>query len=216
MSNKYYAIAKGHQPGIYTSWYDAEKQINGFSNPVFMRTYDKQDAEDFMARYQNHHDTKTLMLDDAYQKKVNTDASMHLTANFKTNPDSLEKELWIALQFIDHKHHDTKITKRLKVLEKDLKDYPKKNCFSAEVVATMVGINQAKRLGFKSLLINYHYSGIYEWTSFGNWQAKSSISQDYSLFINQTDLALAFNKVDRFDPTAAMIDLELKKLLDQQ
>ena len=37
MSSSYYAVKKGFQPGIYTSWAETQKQVNGFKGAFFKR-----------------------------------------------------------------------------------------------------------------------------------------------------------------------------------
>jgi ribonuclease HI len=44
----FYAIARGHNPGIYTSWIEAKKQINNFKNPKFKKFDLKEDAQNFI------------------------------------------------------------------------------------------------------------------------------------------------------------------------
>jgi ribonuclease HI len=48
VKNKYYAVARGRKPGIYTAWSGqdgAEAQIKGFSNPLFRGFGTLEDAE---------------------------------------------------------------------------------------------------------------------------------------------------------------------------
>jgi len=42
---KYYVVWEGHQPGIYTKWSDAQKQIKGYNGAKFMSFESKTDAE---------------------------------------------------------------------------------------------------------------------------------------------------------------------------
>ena len=43
MAKKFYAVRKGHKPGIYDSWEAAEKEVRGFSGAEFKAfgTYDE-------------------------------------------------------------------------------------------------------------------------------------------------------------------------------
>ena len=34
---KYYAVHKGKKPGIYNTWEDCKKQIDGFSGPIYKK-----------------------------------------------------------------------------------------------------------------------------------------------------------------------------------
>lgn len=48
---KYYAIAKGLVPGIYTNWPDAQKQVKGFSGATYKSFPTKELALEYMKRY---------------------------------------------------------------------------------------------------------------------------------------------------------------------
>jgi len=48
MSNNYYAVKVGHQPGIYTNWNDCKQSIDGYSGPVFRKFSSIEEAQQFM------------------------------------------------------------------------------------------------------------------------------------------------------------------------
>ena len=37
LQKMFYAVAKGHQVGVYNSWAECQSQINGFSGPKFRK-----------------------------------------------------------------------------------------------------------------------------------------------------------------------------------
>lgn len=41
MSSKVYAVKKGRHPGIYNSWDDCKKQVNGYSGAEFKKLYNE-------------------------------------------------------------------------------------------------------------------------------------------------------------------------------
>ena len=43
----YYAVAKGRKPGIYTTWMEAQRQIQGFHSPKFKKFEKRTEAEEF-------------------------------------------------------------------------------------------------------------------------------------------------------------------------
>ena len=45
----FYAVAVGKQPGIYKSWYEAEKQVSGFKGAIFRGFVGRKEAEAYMA-----------------------------------------------------------------------------------------------------------------------------------------------------------------------
>ena len=52
-SHKWYAVRKGRNPGLYTNWTDTQQQVKGYSGAVFKSFNTKQDAEYFVAGYNN-------------------------------------------------------------------------------------------------------------------------------------------------------------------
>ncbi len=58
---KYYAIAVGRSPGIYSEWFGdrgAEFQVKGFQGAVFKGFFTKHEAEAFMEAYSNQRSSK--------------------------------------------------------------------------------------------------------------------------------------------------------------
>lgn len=49
---KYYAVIRGHKPGIYESWSDCKNQINGYSGALFKSFKTKGEAENFIANHE--------------------------------------------------------------------------------------------------------------------------------------------------------------------
>ena len=47
-SKKYYAVKKGHCPGIYPTWEEAKKQITGYSGPIYKKFTILTEAQQFM------------------------------------------------------------------------------------------------------------------------------------------------------------------------
>ena len=45
---KYYAVKKGRNPGIYTSWDLCLKEVKGYKGAVYKSFKKKEDAEDFL------------------------------------------------------------------------------------------------------------------------------------------------------------------------
>ena len=45
---KYYAVKKGHKPGIYTSWDECKKQVEKFSGAVYKSFTSLEDAKNFI------------------------------------------------------------------------------------------------------------------------------------------------------------------------
>ena len=44
----YYAVHKGRQPGIYSSWGECKKQVDKFVDPIFKKFSSKDEAQLFL------------------------------------------------------------------------------------------------------------------------------------------------------------------------
>jgi viroplasmin and RNaseH domain-containing protein len=60
---KYYAVKNGKIPGIYESWEECKKMIDGFSNAAYKAFGKKEDAEDFMCDSTEDRDGNIIMDD---------------------------------------------------------------------------------------------------------------------------------------------------------
>lgn len=54
LNMKYYAVKHGKVPGIYTTWDECKKQVNGFPNARYKSFTTKEDAISFMNLGNNH------------------------------------------------------------------------------------------------------------------------------------------------------------------
>jgi ribonuclease HI len=77
MDKFYYAVHKGHIPGIYNKWTDCEKQIKKFVNAEFKKFASKEDAQNFVLNGFGANKPKFI------KKKETSD---------KKNNDKIEKE----------------------------------------------------------------------------------------------------------------------------
>eukprot|EP00947_MAST-08B_sp_MAST-8B-sp1_P006150 g6150.t1 len=48
----HYAVARGRQPGIYTTWNDCKAQTDGFTGAIFKGFFSEADAQQFLAENQ--------------------------------------------------------------------------------------------------------------------------------------------------------------------
>lgn len=48
MSKKYYAVKKGHHPGIYSTWEECQAQVTGFSGAIYKSFPSRTEAEQWL------------------------------------------------------------------------------------------------------------------------------------------------------------------------
>ena len=54
-SRRYYAVARGRNPGVYKDWGDAERQVNGFSGALHKKFKSLREARTFVIRHGTKH-----------------------------------------------------------------------------------------------------------------------------------------------------------------
>ena len=60
--HKFYAVARGQIPGIYTSWDECKEQVDGFPNSKYKGFPTREQAEEYMAEHCGHDHTSPKRL----------------------------------------------------------------------------------------------------------------------------------------------------------
>ncbi|CAG8771423.1 13303_t:CDS:2 [Dentiscutata erythropus] len=72
----YYAVRKGRESGIYTSWEKCQEQVNGCSGALFKKFYTRQQAENYI-KIDNFDDDVLNIWTDKYPK-INVDLVLRM------------------------------------------------------------------------------------------------------------------------------------------
>lgn len=67
---KWYAVRKGNNPGVYTSWADCERQVKGFSGAEFKSFQTETEAISYMGDSGEDLDTAVIEIDDLCTQDV--------------------------------------------------------------------------------------------------------------------------------------------------
>ena len=68
---KYYAVKNGYHPGIYTSWDDCKKEVDGFKGAKFKSFATKEEAEEFISGKVKEVKGLVAYVDGSFNKKTN-------------------------------------------------------------------------------------------------------------------------------------------------
>lgn len=81
MPRKYYAVKRGRIPGLYSTWEEAKKQIQGFSSAVYKGFPTKKEAEEFLRDTcpQSEADGTIFYTDGSYKAKKGGFAILRMT-----------------------------------------------------------------------------------------------------------------------------------------
>ena len=157
---KYYAVRKGRNPGIYTSWDSCLKEVKGFSGAIYKSFKTKSEAEAFIKGGEKkiEVDTDTVI---AY-----VDGSFNL-------PEKTYGAGVVLIKDGSEEH-----------FKKSYKDshYVHRNV-AGEVKASELAIDLAIEQGYKKIIIYHDYQGIKSWAE-GDWKANNELTKTYKAFIN--------------------------------
>ena len=146
----FYAVAKGHNIGIYNFWNDCKEQVLGYKGAIYRKFSNEKDAEDFILNCNN---TQSEFFDNLYSKFdlenvdyfVYTDGSCY--NNGKENSiaaigiyfdDDNSNNVSCIIDSKDYKHTNnsaelTAIIECYKIIEKELKNGKKYVYFQIQV-----------------------------------------------------------------------------------
>ena len=170
---KYYAVKKGRNPGIYTSWDSCLKEVKGFSGAVYKSFKTKEDAINFME------DTEKKIEADKDTVIAYVDGSFNLP----------EKIYGAGVVLIKDGNEEC--------FKKSYSDsfYTHRNV-AGEVKASELAINLAIEKGYKKIIIYHDYQGIKSWAD-GDWKTNNELTKSYKAFIDRKreEIQIGFVKV---------------------
>lgn len=158
---KYYAVKKGRNPGIYTSWDLCLKEVKGYKGAIYKSFKKKEDAEDFLEdkkiEIKPDKDSVIAYIDGSYSKK--------------------DKKYGVGIVYIT----DEKIEEIYKDFDDEFHIHRN---VAGEVKASVGAINKAISEGKKTIYIHYDYQGIESWAK-GDWKRNNELTKRYYKFFQK-------------------------------
>ena len=153
---KFYAVKKGRQPGIYTTWPDAQKQVQGFSGAKYKSFTSQEEALAYMEEQPQAPITDNQLVayvDGSYHKIKKAYGS---GVAFIFNGQEIESLSFSGNRDIFLEDHQV----------------------AGECLASLAAIKWALLHGYPSITICYDYQGVESWAT-GEWRTNKPISQAY-------------------------------------
>lgn len=167
MGKKYYAVAKGIEPGIYITWSMAEKQIKGFKGAKFKGFDTEEQAQEYMEK----NTQKTVAYDnpktDFYGDYL---SSSNECVAYVDGSCSTGKVSSGVVMLFGNSTNSSSLTKYANV--------------AGELNASLSAITTAIKCGFKKVTVFYDYLGIEYWVT-GEWKCKTDIAKKYRDTVNK-------------------------------
>ena len=170
---KYYAVKKGRNPGIYTSWDSCLEEVKGYSGAVYKSFKTLEEANDFMDDSKKELDigenSAIAYVDGSYNQKLKVYGAgvVYIT-------EGEELELMKSYDDSYHTHRNV----------------------AGEVKASELAITKAIADNKNQIVIYHDYQGIASWAK-GEWKTNNELTKSYKKFIDQAsqEIKIDFVKV---------------------
>lgn len=213
---KHYAVRIGRVPGIYGTWDECKKQIDGFSGALFQSFPTLEQAEQYLIAT-NAEDTNAEGVMDNHAPDLNTqiDSAIgnlqehEVIAFVDGSYDATEeKSAFGAMIFSNGGTKDI----LYKAFTKQLgEEFISLRNVAAELEGVKEAINWAIQYNKTKITIYYDYEGIEKWAT-GEWKANKSITKNYVYFIGEKRNSLEINFIKVPAHSGVRLNEEVDKL----
>ena len=207
MAGKFYAVRVGRTPGIYLSWDECKKNVDGFSGPVYKSFKTRAEAEAFMGSTGG-----SACTGNSARRAPST--TVDEGGCIAGNEQAVDKSsAAMALDTLPYAFVDGSYNIAAKVygyggflvhdgVREVLQGHggdpemASMRDVSGEVGGSMAAVRRAIELGIKELVIYYDYMGIEMWAN-GSWKRNKKGTIAYHDYIQsvKNDIKLHFVKV---------------------
>ncbi|UZK64030.1 ribonuclease H family protein [Mycoplasma mycoides subsp. capri] len=165
MSKKYYAIKKGLKPGIYTTWDEAKKQVENYSNAIYKSFSTLKEAEDFL---NDNNKQSNNLNSDKNSCIAYTDGSYNTLDNTFSYGVVV---FWKNREFHLSQRFNNQTISSLRNV-------------AGEVLAVKQTIIFCVANKIKKVLICHDYQGVSKW-ALDQWKANLDFTKEYKEFFNK-------------------------------
>ena len=168
---KYYAVKKGKNPGIYTSWDSCLKEVKGYSGAIYKSFKSLEDANSFMADSNKEleltENSVIAYVDGSYNQKLKVYGSgvVYIT-------EGKEKGLMKSYNDSYHIHRNV----------------------AGEVKASELAIGEAIKDNKDQIVVYHDYQGIASWAD-GSWKTNNDLTKSYKRYIDESRKKIKINFV---------------------
>lgn len=178
--NKYYAVRTGKIPGIYETWEECKKMIDGYSNAEYKAFGKREDADAFLSNV------------DKAEKNIGLHYNLETVIAYVDGSFSESAQRYSFGCIL--------LTPAGEIIRKsgfgeDPKALSVRNV-AGELQGTMYAVKLACDLGYKKIIVRHDYVGIAKWYE-GDWKAKDDIAKIYVDYMRKLSnrIEIVFEKV---------------------
>ena len=187
---KFYAVKKGKNTGIFSTWDECKEQVTGFKGAVYKSFKTLSEAEAFLERNE--------------EKIENIEEVDGVYAYIDGSFDRINGIYGSGVVIVDgDKKHEYKHAG-------NREDYAQLHNVAGELEAAKFVMWYAVDKKIKEITLFYDYQGIEAW-AVGDWQANLPYTQDYVKFYNKVKSVVKVN----FIKVKAHTGVELNEVVDK-
>lgn len=183
---KYYVVRKGRNPGIYLTWEECQKQVDGFSNAEFKSFSSESEAREYLNNDVTSYHEKS--------SKKDSTVSLKNIAYVDGSFDGHSKTYGFG-GFIIYEENDKKCVRVVQGAGND-SNMSKMRNVAGEILGAMRIVEEAICLGLEEITLYYDYAGIENWVT-GVWSCNKYETYEYSRFMHESSkqIRIHFHKV---------------------
>lgn len=192
---KYYAVRIGDNPGIYTSWDECKKQVQGYKGAIYKSFKTKEEAEMFLHGEINSNEKKNNIND-----HVDAENYAYIDGSY----DNENKIYGSGIVIVINKE---KFLKKLAGNNTDLVDLRN---VAGEIEAVKYVLSYCIENNINEITIYYDYAGIESWAT-GAWKTNLEYTKNYAIFARERMKKINVN----FVKVKAHSGVDLNELADK-
>lgn len=183
---KYYVVRKGRNPGIYLTWEECQKQVDGFSNAEFKSFSSESEAREYLNNDVTSYHEKS--------SKKNSTAILKNIAYVDGSFDGQSKTYGFG-GFIIYEENGKKCVRVVQGAGNN-PEMSKMRNVAGEISGAMRIVEEAVYLGLEEITLYYDYAGIENWVT-GVWSCNKYETYEYSRFMHESSkqIRIHFHKV---------------------
>lgn len=178
MAKKFYAVKAGYVPGIYKTWDECKKQVDGFPGALYKGFASKKEAEDFLSISKN----QNILVSSAETTTIKSEAIAYVDGSYD---DSIKSFAYGVVVF----HNEIEEHFSARMSDPDLIEMRN---VAGEIKAAERAMQFCIDYNIKSIDIYHDYEGIAKWCT-GEWKANKNGTKAYKKFYDCIKSALNVN-----------------------
>lgn len=206
MASKFYAVKKGRTIGVFDTWNECKKSIDGFSGAIYKSFLTKQEANDFIG---NSNTNDSINSNTDVLKIVDNDLNQGILVIFVDGSYDHRIKRYGYGGIMLKKDNDKITENQIYQSFNDVKYLSSRNV-SGEIFGVIKSIEWAKEHNHKNIKIFYDYEGIERWAK-KEWKANTDIAK---LYVNEFDKLKDFFESIEFQKVAAHSSISYNDKVD--